>query len=303
MTRSDKLLATLAAILYGLMLGVPIFAQVGAGVGVDNPPLQGSGGGFDADLLDGQHGAFFQNASNLASGTVPDARLSSDIARLSQSNVFTATGQRISATNPYYTLYETDGAADNKRWDFQVATEQFGAYVTQDTPVSADFWIQVERNGQVIDSVALTATAITANGVDMTPASGTFVANFDTACTTTPTVTFDYQRIGNIVAVKAVSFSGMPCTSDSTSFATTGTPVPASIRPTTVSAISPLIAGDGVNNGVAVDICIDIDASGNVFIERQTGAGTACAAAGWTGSGSKSATPTGNGYAYMLGNP
>lgn len=36
----------------------------------------GAGSGLDADLLDGQHGSYYQNASNLNAGTVPDARIS-----------------------------------------------------------------------------------------------------------------------------------------------------------------------------------------------------------------------------------
>ena len=36
----------------------------------------GSGSGLDADLLDGQQGSFYRNASNLNAGTIPDARIS-----------------------------------------------------------------------------------------------------------------------------------------------------------------------------------------------------------------------------------
>jgi hypothetical protein len=36
----------------------------------------GASSGLDADLLDGQHGSYYQNASNLTSGTVADARVS-----------------------------------------------------------------------------------------------------------------------------------------------------------------------------------------------------------------------------------
>lgn len=35
----------------------------------------GAGSGLDADLLDGQSGAFYQSASNLNAGTIPDARI------------------------------------------------------------------------------------------------------------------------------------------------------------------------------------------------------------------------------------
>jgi hypothetical protein len=37
--------------------------------------VDGAGSGLDADLLDGQTGAYYSNASNIATGTVPDARL------------------------------------------------------------------------------------------------------------------------------------------------------------------------------------------------------------------------------------
>lgn len=37
--------------------------------------VDGSGSGLDADLLDGQHGSFYQNASNLNAGTIPSGRL------------------------------------------------------------------------------------------------------------------------------------------------------------------------------------------------------------------------------------
>lgn len=37
--------------------------------------VDGAGSGLDADLLDGQHGSFYQNASNLNAGTIGDSRL------------------------------------------------------------------------------------------------------------------------------------------------------------------------------------------------------------------------------------
>lgn len=43
--------------------------------------VDGAGSGVDADLLDGQHGAYYLSASNLNAGTVPDARLPNDIVR------------------------------------------------------------------------------------------------------------------------------------------------------------------------------------------------------------------------------
>lgn len=43
---------------------------------------QGASSGLDADLLDGQQGSFYQTATNLTSGTLPDARLSVNIPRV-----------------------------------------------------------------------------------------------------------------------------------------------------------------------------------------------------------------------------
>jgi len=51
----------------------------------------GTGSGLDADLLDGQHGAFYQNASNLNAGTVPTGRLSGTYNISISGNAATAT--------------------------------------------------------------------------------------------------------------------------------------------------------------------------------------------------------------------
>jgi len=51
----------------------------------------GAGSGMDADLLDGQHGAFYQNASNLSTGVVPVARLSGTYGISITGNAATAT--------------------------------------------------------------------------------------------------------------------------------------------------------------------------------------------------------------------
>jgi hypothetical protein len=52
---------------------------------------EGSGNGIDADLLDGQQGSYYQNASNLNAGTVSDARLPGTISSDITGNAATAT--------------------------------------------------------------------------------------------------------------------------------------------------------------------------------------------------------------------
>lgn len=68
----------------------PAFAlKVGGAVSATN--FQGNGSGLtsvNADMLDGQHGAFYQNAGNLNAGTLLDARLSLNVPRLDGSQSF-----------------------------------------------------------------------------------------------------------------------------------------------------------------------------------------------------------------------
>jgi hypothetical protein len=47
----------------------------------------GAGSGLDADTLDGQQGAYYQNASNLNAGTVPDARFPATLPAVSGANL------------------------------------------------------------------------------------------------------------------------------------------------------------------------------------------------------------------------
>ncbi|WP_373078706.1 hypothetical protein [Zhongshania sp.] len=56
-----------------------------------NDANDGSGSGLDADLLDGQHGSFYQNAGNLNAGILPSARLSGSYGISISGNAATAT--------------------------------------------------------------------------------------------------------------------------------------------------------------------------------------------------------------------
>jgi len=58
----------------------------------------GNGSGLDADQLDGQEGTFYTNASNLASGTAPIARLPSSVLR--NQGAFTGGTVTISTSAP-----------------------------------------------------------------------------------------------------------------------------------------------------------------------------------------------------------
>lgn len=60
----------------------------------------------------------------------------------------------ISDPSPQFGWEETDGAVDNRLWDFLVDVERFQARVVNDANTVATTWVQVERTGTVIDSVA-----------------------------------------------------------------------------------------------------------------------------------------------------
>ena len=53
----------------------------------------GSGSGLDADLLDGQHGSYYRNASNINAGTLPEARIPTISKYLRSDTTDTATGK------------------------------------------------------------------------------------------------------------------------------------------------------------------------------------------------------------------
>jgi hypothetical protein len=124
--------------------------------------------------------------------------------------------------------------------------------------------------------------------VDMTPASGSFVVNFDNACTTTPTITFAYYKIGPVVTIQPTATSGFTCLSDSANFAATGADVPAIIRPSTKMVYSAPMVGlvlEGASTTPA--IIIEIDTTGTMTMGRcqmPTSPNFTCLSNTWPGA-------------------
>lgn len=136
--------------------------------------------------------------------------------------------------------------------------------------------------------------------------SGTFVATFETACTTDPTITFDWRRQDGIVLMRTES-SSFVCTSDSTAILSTSTPVPSAIRPS-INTVGTLFFGALDNTAVQGGACIVLLPDGNIAISRWLNSTAPCVAtgAGWTATGSKNLNvlqTTNVGFSYMLGNP
>jgi hypothetical protein len=70
----------------------------------------------------------------------------------------------VSATVPYLNLTESDASTDNKTWLIYVENETFSLYAEDDGLTSGTAAVQIARTGTTVDSIALTATAVTING-------------------------------------------------------------------------------------------------------------------------------------------
>lgn len=118
--------------------------------------------------------ALYANSASLATVATNSLALggvaANDFARLSQSNVFTGTGDaataaiKLSSTGPHLSWNETGAAANNRLWDIYAGSEQFIARAVNDAVNNAGTWLVVDRTGVVIDSIALSATTITLSG-------------------------------------------------------------------------------------------------------------------------------------------
>lgn len=62
---------------------------------------------------------------------------------------------RLQSTSPKLRLNETDGAADNKEWDFSVASEQLSFSIVNDADNASSQWLVVDRTGTTVDTVTM----------------------------------------------------------------------------------------------------------------------------------------------------
>lgn len=133
-----------------------------------------------------------------------------------------------------------------------------------------------------------------------TGTTGTFTLNWSDACTTTPTTTVAYtlDDTNTVVTWWMPPMSVASCTSDSTSF-TSGTDVPASLRPTSADVLTGLVVRT-IDNGTGDNVmgCVLITTTGVALIRRSTATG--CSGS-WTNSGAKAVNQsTGTAFSYRL---
>lgn len=169
----------------------------------------------------------------------------------------------LSNTRPNIVWNETDATTDNKWWSTFVQGEALAFTAYNDAVSGGATWLQVDRTGTTIDSIALSATNVTVNGTNVRDAgiltSGTLpVARGGTGVTTS-------TGTGNVVLSASPTF--------------TGTVTAATVAATTVtgdgSGLTGLDAGDITAGTLAV-------ARGGTGVTTSTG----------TGSNVLSASPT-----------
>lgn len=123
------------------------------------------------------------------------------------------------------------------------------------------------------------------NGVIQTPptnTSGTYTATLSTGCTTTPTATAKWVKVGGIVTINFGNFG--TCTSNSAGTALDAS-VPVAERPASNQIVNNgMIAED---NGVRVPACVRVLTTGVIDFDTGGTTGGACAGASWTSSGVK----------------
>lgn len=149
----------------------------------------GPGSGLNADLLDGQHGAFYQNASNLNAGTISDSRLPST----QTGKVFTSD---IEVRGISIELGRQDGVSSPAYIDFHTSAAQ----------VDYNARIIVTGNvGQSAGSIELIGGSLTFNGQDIwNAASLAPISQAEAqAGTATTNRAWTAQRVAQAIAAQA----------------------------------------------------------------------------------------------------
>lgn len=224
----------------------------------------------------------------------------------------------MSSTLPIFSMKNTGSGVDEKQWDIDVFGNTIFFYSINDATNNAHTWLKSSRTGAAITDITFgnntdnptytfPSTGTTAfsgnvtvagssvcraNGTNCpsagaTVTTGSFTTTWDDACTTSPTTDWHYIAVSqggaSMVTLVPFSTSGFSCTSDSTSFAESGTSVPAAIRPTNTRRVSAVMNG-GLDNGTATAITYTISSGGSLSISTSASGATGI----WTNSGTKS---------------
>lgn len=162
----------------------------------------GAGSGMDADLLDGQQGSYYRNASNLNAGTINNARLSGDYSfgNLTLSGGLTASGNVEAAVGRFTST--TDVSLSSTGHGLQVGpTDSTNLAFDQNEIMcrnngnTAPLHIQWDGGETRVGGTLVVNGTISGNGSGITNINGNNIASG----------TINQARIGNLPATKVTS--------------------------------------------------------------------------------------------------
>lgn len=251
----------------------------------------GSGKGNDSDLLDGQHGSFYQNASNLNAGTLPNARISGaydGITTLGQTGLhtITTTGEALriaspdTASDPHLSFYKTttrqgyiqsaDGAVAGNGMKMQNDVAAGGANAIVASNLGGVDGLKYIYNGSTVATVWHTGNLVAAdiNGLyGYTPPNG---ANLVTAgnglsgggsIAASRTIT-----LGTPSTITNATTNSVSATSHTHEITLTSADINGFLGYTPTNAARQVIAGNGLTGGgnFTADRTITLGTPGNI---------------------------------------
>lgn len=148
-------------------------------------------------------------------------------------------------------------------------------------------WNQILKvlttRGVVINTPA-SGSALTVSGVDITPVSGTFTGTL-VGCTTSPTATFNYFKIGPLISITIAGASDLTGTSNANNLQVTG--VPAILNTANGSdVVSSHIIDNGTGHKMG-EVAINSSITGTLFFSIMAPATGIVSTTGFTTSGTK----------------
>lgn len=222
-------------------------------------------------------------------GTDVDALTINPITTFQNSGFADNSAIQIAANQAALAFDETDAPVDEGKWDMGVSAGDFFLDLNSDAGAFQISAIEITRSG--VNSIS----AFQIGGVDAFPETGTFESDWTNACTTTPTATIDYYKIGDIVTV--IFEDAISCTSDSVDFNTGASELPTEITPARNNRVP---ISNLTDNGTGINGCIEFRSSGQIRLLNDVS--NVCTVSGWTNSGTKGIIATAA-ATYMLGNP
>ena len=168
--------------------------------------VDGANSGLDADVLDGQHGSYYQNASNLNAGTINDARLPATISSDITGNAASADTVDVASFQSNQTMYPTfvdnNAAARNVYVDGALSYNPSSNILTAGTfsgSHSGNGASLTSLNASNISSGTISASRIPTLNQNTTGSSGSCTGNAATATSATNADTVDNLHASSFI--------------------------------------------------------------------------------------------------------